>query len=409
MAWFCFTQEPLVAMGLQHMINQGNVRYTYKLLAYMHEVPDLDCKAGNGIRRLDRYDQLAGYLLGKRKGKLVLLPFQLAVLVGIGITYTVVAGSMLQAFAMTSSGGTRHLGTFVYMIIFGAVQIVLAMLPSFDDIRLVSLLGSVMSMAYCLIAFIMSATVKPGPATNYNPAAVERSTVDKVMGIFNALTSILFAYGGHNVALEIQATIPSGGKHPASTIPAMMKGVNITFLVTGICYFCVSISGFHAFGTSVPDNVLSAFVHGDQTRWVVAAANLMVVIHVAAAYQVITMPVYSLIETGIKHIRGKDDRLPLLIQFGVRFCYVVAVTAVAVVVPFFGALMGLIGAIAVTPTTFLLPPLFWLMLKKPSKWGLEWTINWFLVWVTGLLGMLGVVGSLYIIITAWSSFKIFAN
>jgi len=39
-------------------------RYTYKLLAYMHEVPDLDCKAGNGIPRLDRYDQLAGYLLG---------------------------------------------------------------------------------------------------------------------------------------------------------------------------------------------------------------------------------------------------------------------------------------------------------------------------------------------------------
>jgi len=69
-------------------------------------------------------------------------------------------------------------------------------LPSFDDILLVSMLGSLMSMAYCLIAFIMSATVKPGPTTNYIPAAVERSTIDKVMGIFNALTSILFAYGG---------------------------------------------------------------------------------------------------------------------------------------------------------------------------------------------------------------------
>jgi hypothetical protein len=28
--------------------------YTYLLLARMHEVPDLDNKAGNGIRRLDR-------------------------------------------------------------------------------------------------------------------------------------------------------------------------------------------------------------------------------------------------------------------------------------------------------------------------------------------------------------------
>jgi hypothetical protein len=68
-------------------------------------------------------------------------------------------------------------------------------LPSFDDIRWVSLLGSLMSMAYCIIAFAMSASVKPEPSVNYVPAAVPRSTVDRVMGIFNALTSILFAYG----------------------------------------------------------------------------------------------------------------------------------------------------------------------------------------------------------------------
>ena len=39
--------------------------HTYKLLVYMHEVPDLDCKAGNGVRRLDRYDQLSAYVFGE--------------------------------------------------------------------------------------------------------------------------------------------------------------------------------------------------------------------------------------------------------------------------------------------------------------------------------------------------------
>eukprot|EP00879_Flechtneria_rotunda_P017139 GHRR01017950.1.p1 GENE.GHRR01017950.1~~GHRR01017950.1.p1 ORF type:complete len:148 (-),score=8.66 GHRR01017950.1:304-747(-) len=39
--------------------------YTYKLLVYMHEVPDLNNKAGCGIRRLDRYDHLSRYILGK--------------------------------------------------------------------------------------------------------------------------------------------------------------------------------------------------------------------------------------------------------------------------------------------------------------------------------------------------------
>jgi hypothetical protein len=54
--------------------------------------------------------------------------------------------------------------------------------------------------------------------------------------------------------------------------------------VTGLCYFGVPIVGFHAFGTAVPDNVLLAFAHGSHF-WVVSAANLMVVVHVTAAYQ----------------------------------------------------------------------------------------------------------------------------
>ena len=39
--------------------------HTYRLLVMMHEVPDLGSKTG-GIRRLDRYDQLAEYVFGKR-------------------------------------------------------------------------------------------------------------------------------------------------------------------------------------------------------------------------------------------------------------------------------------------------------------------------------------------------------
>lgn len=106
-------------------------------------------------------------------------------------------------------------------------------MPSLHDARLSSLLGALMSAAYCIIAVAMSATIKPGPEVNYNPAAVPRSTISNVMGIFNAMTTIFFAYGGHNVALEIQATIPVGGKHSLSTVPRMMRGVNVTFIVTG--------------------------------------------------------------------------------------------------------------------------------------------------------------------------------
>lgn len=53
----------------------------------------------------------------------------------------------------------------------------------------------------------------------------------------------------------------------------------------GLCYFGVSILGFWAFGTDVGDNVLLAFKAGPH-QWVVTMANMLVVIHVAAAFQV---------------------------------------------------------------------------------------------------------------------------
>jgi hypothetical protein len=122
---------------------------------------------------------------------------------------------------------------------------------------------------------------------------------------------------------------------------------------------------------------------------------------------VYTQPVFSLVEAPFRARRNDD--LPVVLQFGLRVVYVVFCTVIGLLIPFFGYLMGLVGAIAVTPTTFLFPPLLWLMYKKPKRWTFDWTANWFLVWITGILGVLGTIGALYSIIAAWSKFKIFAN
>jgi hypothetical protein len=107
--------------------------------------------------------------------------------------------------------------------------------------------------------------------------------------------------------------------------------------------------------------------------------------------------------------RAIGEELPIPLQFGMRVVYVVLCTVIGLLIPFFGSLMGLVGAIAVTPTTFLFPPLLWVMYKKPKRWGLDWSANWFLVWITGVLGVLGAIGAVYSIVVAWRTFKIFAN
>lgn len=242
----------------------------------------------------------------------------------------------------------------------------------------------------CVTSPLRQKTLPLPLQVNYNPAAVPRSSIANIMGIFNAMTTIFFAYGGHNVALEIQATIGMTEKNPFTVRP-MMRGVNRTFLITGwggvwgggaeqdhmcgqggadatvrvvllrnlqvltffqqavgeferkdgraflykkqkcclqpslllscspaaadlvcagtcadsakfvsalaplrllrlllhpgLCYIGVSILGFWAFGTSVKDNVLFAFKAGPH-KWVVTMATMLVVVHVAAAFQV---------------------------------------------------------------------------------------------------------------------------
>jgi hypothetical protein len=67
-------------------------------------------------------------LAGRRKGRGILLPFQLAVLVGIAITYTVVGGDSLAAFANhMSPKGTSGVPTWGCYLVFGGLQVLLSM------------------------------------------------------------------------------------------------------------------------------------------------------------------------------------------------------------------------------------------------------------------------------------------
>jgi hypothetical protein len=64
---------------------------------------------------------------GKGRGKKILLPFQLAVLAGISITYTVVGGESLHAFAEGVAGGGHVPGKWAFIVMFGGLQLFLSM------------------------------------------------------------------------------------------------------------------------------------------------------------------------------------------------------------------------------------------------------------------------------------------
>lgn len=70
---------------------------------------------------------------------------------------------------------------------------------------------------------------------------------------------------------------------PPSALVSMMRGLAAAYTVVVVAYFPVASAGYAAFGNLVsPDVLLSV----RKPAWLISLANFMVVIHLAASYQV---------------------------------------------------------------------------------------------------------------------------
>jgi amino acid permease len=133
--------------------------------------------------------------------------------------------------------------------------------------------------SYSTIAWTVSA--HKGVIKNVHYSRNATTAAESVFNFFNALGSIAFAYAGHNVVLEIQATIPSTPEKPSKG--PMWRGVIVAYIVVALCYFPVAIIGYWMFGNEVKDNVLISL---EKPAWLIAISNLFVVLHVIGSYQV---------------------------------------------------------------------------------------------------------------------------
>jgi hypothetical protein len=102
--------------------------------------------------------------------------------------------------------------------------------------------------SYSTIAWVASAHKGKSPDVHYGLRAT--TTPGKVFGFFGALGDVAFAYAGHNVVLEIQATIPSTPERPSKK--PMWKGAVVAYVIVAACYFPASLVGYWAFRQPSP-------------------------------------------------------------------------------------------------------------------------------------------------------------
>lgn len=142
-----------------------------------------------------------------------------------------------------------------------------------------------------------------------------KTTSGVVLNFFSGLGDVAFAYAGHNVVLEIQATIPSTPEKPSKG--PMWKGVVVAYIVVALCYFPVAIVGYYIYGNTIEDNILISL---DKPAWLIAAANMFVVVHVIGSYQIYAMAVFDMIETFL--VKKMNFAPSFTLRFVTRTTYV---------------------------------------------------------------------------------------
>ncbi|XP_059670438.1 lysine histidine transporter 1-like isoform X2 [Cornus florida] len=353
--------------------------YTLWQMVEMHEVVP--------GKRFDRYHELGQHVFGEKLGLWIVVPQQLVVEVAVDIVYMVIGGESLKKFhdlvsdkPCKDTKDTKDTKHTSFIMIFASVHFVLSHLPTFNSISAVSLAAAVMSLSYSTIAWTTSLVqedVQYGYKANTRAETVfdgykANTRAETVFDFFSALGAVAFAYAGHNVVLEIQATIPSTPQKPSKG--PMWRGVVVAYIVVALCYFPVALIGYWIFGNGVNENILFLL---ESPKWLIAMANLFVVIHVIGSYQIYAMPVFDMIETVL--VKKLNFYPSFMLRFITRNVYVALTMFVAITFPFFGGLLGFFGGFAFAPTTYFLPCIMWLAIKKPRRFSLSWIANWFCI------------------------------
>ncbi|XP_043704033.1 lysine histidine transporter 2-like isoform X2 [Telopea speciosissima] len=365
--------------------------YTLWQMVEMHEmVPG---------KRFDRYHELGQHAFGEKLGLWIVVPQQLIVEIGVNIVYMVTGGKSLKKVHDLVSPNAPEIRLTYFIMIFASCHFVLSFLPNFNSISAVSLSAAVMSLSYSTIAWTASVAKGVQPTVEYTYAGKTRT--DVVFNFLSALGDVAFAYAGHNVVLEIQATIPSTPEKPSKK--PMWRGVVVAYIVVAICYFPVAIIGYWIFGNSVEDNILISL---EKPKWLIAMANMFVVVHVIGSYQIYAMPVFDMIETFL--VKKMHFTPCFRLRFIARTTYVALTMFLAMTFPFFGGLLGFFGGFVLAPTTYFLPCIMWLVIYKPRKFSLSWFTNWICIILGVLLLILEPIGALRQIILSASQYKFYS-
>lgn len=389
------------ALGFVCLTAMGVVTfYSYYLMSLV-----LDHCEKQGRRHI-RFRELAADVLGYGWMFHFVVSIQTAINCGIGIGAILLAGQCLQIMYSTiSPHGSMQLYQFI--AIATAVMIILSQMPTFHSLRHINLASLLLSLGYSFLvvgACVHAGMSKTAPPKDYS---LDRSEAVRVFNAFTAI-SIIASIFGNGILPEIQATLapPATGK--------MLKGLFLCYSVIFITCYSVAVSGYYTFGNKSTSNILESFMPDNGPAlvptWVLALALVFILLQLFAIGLVYSQVAFEIMEKkSADTTQGMFSKRNLLPRILLRTIYMMLGGFFAAMLPFFGDINAVVGAIGFIPLDFILPMLLYNMTHKPPKTSPTYWINISIIVIFTGAGILGAFSSFRKLVLDAKQFKLFSN
>ncbi|CAO2152751.1 unnamed protein product [Urochloa humidicola] len=314
---------------------------------------------------------------------------QYANLFGVAIGYTIAASISMQAirradcFHEKGHKNPCRSSSNPYMILFGLAEVVFSQIPDFDQIWWLSIVAAVMSFTYSAIGLalgVMQTVANGGFRGSLTGVAIGAgvTSTQKIFRSLQAFGNIAFAYSYAIILIEIQDTIKAP---PPSEAKVMRKATAISVATTTIFYMLCGCMGYAAFGDAAPDNLLTGFGFYEP-YWLLDIANVAIVIHLVGAYQVFCQPLFAFVERWAASRWPDSAFITKEVKLGPfvlsvfrltwRTAFVCLTTVTAMLLPFFGDVVGLLGAVSFWPLTVYFPVEMYIVQRGVRRGTTRW-------------------------------------
>ncbi|KAL5052879.1 hypothetical protein RYX36_033561 [Vicia faba] len=360
----------------------------------------------NAGRRHIRFRELAADVLGSGWMFYFVIFIQTAINTGVGVGAILLAGECLQiVYSNIAPNGSLKLYHFIAMVT--VVMIVLSQLPTFHSLRHINLCSLFLSLAYTFLvvgACIHAGTSKNAPPRDYS---LEPKKSSRAFSAFTAI-SIIAAIFGNGILPEIQATLapPATGK--------MIKGLTMCYAVILVTFYSAAVSGYWVFGNKSNSNILKSLLPDEgpslAPTWVLGLAVIFVLLQLFAIGLVYSQVAYEIMEKKSADVKqGMFSKRNLLPRIILRTLYMIFCGFIAAMLPFFGDINGVVGAVGFIPLDFVLPMILYNKTHKPPKSSFTYLINISIMVVFTGAGIMGAFSSIRKLVLDANQFKLFGS